>query len=312
MKNNIGSLSIRELLSLGASATTGAQAIGREVGLVLNKADRIDTDCAAAAEAVLGYQKEVANRVPKAAAFQAALATARTWCTRAKDTLKPHLGDRHSSLWRPTGFTTSLRVPRDYTLYALVDALAKYLAEHPEQANSMEKVNVTEARALEVLAALKSAKDDLDAQDALVQEKHAAQNEAFETLRSRLRGLKGELEQLIGAEDPRWRRLGFNIPAEPETPAQPGGVTVNSNTPGQLLVSCEPVAFAERYRWFVQQVGTTAEPEATGTSVEPLFVIDGLEPGAQFNVYVSAVNAAGGEGLCSEAAVGHVLARAAA
>ena len=133
----------------------------------------------------------------------------------------------------------------------------------------------------------------------------------MDTLRNRLRGLRGELEQLIGLEDRRWRRFGFNIPAEPETPAQPEAVTVNSPEPGRLLLSCPAVPFAERYRWFAQKVGTSVDASSVGTSTEPLFVAEGLDAGARYNVSVSAVNEAGNEGPKSSVVVAQVQARAA-
>ena len=172
-------------------------------------------------------------------------------------------------------------------------------------------MKATAARAEEVVTALKSAKAAQDAQDSLLVTKHQEQETALEALRDRLRGLTGELKQLVGEEDARWRRFGLNIPAEPETPAQPGEVTVNNATAGQLLVSCAPVAFAVRYRWFVAKVGTTAEPQAVGTSNEPLFVIENLEF-ARYNVFASAVNLAGNEGPHSKPVVGEVRASAVA
>jgi hypothetical protein len=247
MKNNIVSLTNRELLQLGEAASAGALALGREVGLVINKQSSINDDTLASGAAVRAYQTEVANRVPKAAMFAQALLDARTWCFRAKETLKPFLAESHSSVWRPTGFVTSLSVPREYSgLLALVGTLAQYLAEHPDQTNNGDKFNVTATRALELVEALRTAKGDLDAQDALIDTRHQAQDEALDALRNRLRGLIGELKQLIGLENRRWRRFGLNIPAEPETSPQPDEVQVNNTIPGQLLVSCTPVAFAER------------------------------------------------------------------
>jgi hypothetical protein len=313
MQNNIVSLANRELLELGQSASAGAQAIGKDAGLVINKATLVNDDFVAADAARRACQVEVAGRVPKAAALEKVLSEARTWCFRAKDTLKPFLGESHNSLCRPTGFVTSLRVPQDYGgLLPLVGTLAKYLVEHPEQTDNSEKVNVTAALALELVESLRSAKRARDAQDALIGAKHDKQEQALEALRNRLRGLVGELKQLLGPADRLWRRFGFNIPAEPETPAQPADMQVNNTTPGQLLVSCAAVAFAERYRWFVQKALSTDEPVAVGSSIEPLFVVENLEPAARFNVFGSAVNLAGNEGPRSEVVVADVLARAAA
>ena len=280
---------------------------------MLNTAASIGADYSAADGCVTAYQKEIAGRVPKAAALDGLMNEARTWCFRAKDTLKPFLGDAHNSLWRPTGFVTSLRVPEDYDgLVAQVGSLAKYLAAHPEQKNENLKVNVTATRANELYDALRAAKSSLDAQDALLDAKHREQEAALEALRDRLRGLIGELKQLIPDENRRWRRFGFNIPAKPETPVRPEQVEANNATPGQLLVACAPVAFAERYRSFAARVGSTLEPVPVGSSNEPLFVVESLEAGGRYNVFVSAVNSSGNEGPRSEVVVAEVRARAAA
>ncbi len=311
MKNNIVALPIPDLLSLGDKAATGAAVVGKDIGLVINKPDIIDGDHRLADGAVRSYQTAVASRVAKALALEQALADARQWCFRAKDTLKPYLGDRHNSQWRPAGFVASLRVPTDYDgLLALVSALNKHLTTHPEQKNESLKVNVTAGRADELHKALKAAQGAVETQDELIAKAHTDQETALEGLRVRLRGLVGELKQLAGESDRRWRRFGLNIPAEPETPGQPEAVQVNNATPGQLLVSCAPVSFAERYRWFVQKAGMAGEPVAAGSSVEPLFVIENLEPGTRYNVFASAVNLAGNEGTRSSVAVAEVQAPA--
>jgi hypothetical protein len=313
MRNKIADLSIKDLLSAGDKASIAATAIGQEVGLVLNTPSLIANDYSAADLCCRDYATVVADRVPLAFALQDVLGKSRLWCFRAKETLKPFLSERHSSLWRPTGFLFSLRVADDYDgLRSQVGSLAKYLAAHPEQKNDNLKVNVTATRATELHGALKDTQEALEAHDELIADKHKKQEEALEVLRKRLRGLISELEQLIPADDVRWRRFGFNIPAEPETPARPEQVQVNNNTPGQLVVSCAPVSFAVYYRCFAARVGSTSEPVPVGTSSEPLFVIETLEGGARYNVFVSAVNSSGNEGPRSEVVVAEVLAKAVA
>ena len=312
MKNVITTLSITGLLELGQTASTAGGSIGKAVGLVLNKPLLIKEDFDLAGASVSGYQKLVAKRVPLADAFARTLDEARTWCFRAKETLKPYLGDAHSSLWRPTGFVTSLRVPIKYDgLLALVGKLGDYLEDNPEQSNDKPKVNVTVARAEELHAALMKVKGDLDEQDGLINDAHVEQDKALAALRVRLQGLCGELKQLIGTSDPRWHRFGLNIPAEPEKPAQPDGLEVSSDMPGKALVSCATVPYAKRYRFFLQKAGTTGEPVAVGTSSEPLFLIEKFDGGGRYHVFVSAVNRAGNEGPRSKAVVADVQARAA-
>jgi hypothetical protein len=203
-------------------------------------------------------------------------------------------------------------VPEDYGgLLSLTKKLSKHLSEHDEQTNDKPKVKVTAERADELNEALRTAKTDLDAHDTLIDDKLKEQGKALAALRRRLCGLRGELRQILELNDQRWHRFGLNAPAEPETPDQPEDVQVNNTMPGTLLVSCPTVPFAERFRFFIQKVGTTGEPVAVGSSSAPLFAIENVEPGARYNVFVSAVNLAGNEGPRSKAVAAEVIARAA-
>jgi hypothetical protein len=55
-----------------------------------------------------------------------------------------------------------------------------------------------------------------------------------------LRGLICELNQLIDELDSRWLSFGFNMPGAPEVPAVPENVLVESLSPGDLHVTCDP------------------------------------------------------------------------
>ena len=111
-----------------------------------------------------------------------------------------------------------------------------------------KKLSVTAARAKELYDGLKAAKLALESHDTLIGDKQQEQDEALVVLRERLRGVISELKQVLPDDDRRWRRFGFNLPAEPETPAQPEQVQVDNAAPSKLLVTCATVAFAERYR----------------------------------------------------------------
>ena len=313
MQNNIATLSIGDLLKLGDKCATTATAIGTDVGLAQNKPGKINADYSTANVCFLALQTEAANRVAKVEAFEKWLGESRAWCFSAKNTLKPFLGESHNALYRPTGFVSSLRVPEDYDgLLALTGALQTYFESHPDQANDKPKVNVTAARAEELYDGLKAAKLALESHDTLIGDRQQEQDEALVVLRERLRGVIGELKQVLPDDDRRWRRFGFNLPAEPETPAQPELVQVDNAAPGKLLVTCATVAFAERYRCYAAKVGTTLEPAPVGSSNEPLFVVESLEAGGRYNVFVSAINSSGNEGPSSAVVVAEVRVQAAA
>jgi hypothetical protein len=71
------------------------------------------------------------------------------------------------------------------------------------------------------------------------------------------------------------------------------------------------VVGANRYRFWVRDQGSTEEPHAIGSAQEPTFVIESLASGQAYEVFVTAVNAAGGESAFSASATTTVLALAA-
>ncbi len=102
-----------------------------------------------------------------------------------------------------------------------------------------------------------------------------------------------------------------HTPGEPSAPPAPTEVSVENDIPGQLVVTCAVVPFADYYRFFTQPAGNNAEPQLAGSSGEPVFVIEELASGTSWKILVSAVNTAGAEGPRSEAVATTVLAEAA-
>ena len=188
-------------------------------------------------------------------------------------------------------------------------SLAAYFSANP--AREVAPLQVTAARAGELIASLDGTRTAVTGGRQAVASKREARDAAFTDLRVRLRGLADEVKQLIGRDDARWRAFGLKVPAEPAVPPQPEDLEVINDTPLQLLVRCEPVPYADRYRWWKKPVTSSGEPEAVGSSGLPMFVIDGLAGGTHWDIYVSAVNSSGTEGPLSQPVEGDVIAEAA-
>lgn len=309
MWNEIRSMKKTDLIALAIKAKNGAAAHS-EIALTQNTSAKINTDYVAASTAEAEYQTAVPAIAPLQEAYLAAIAGAYTFAQRAKDVLKPHCGNQHGGLWNATGFVGNLSIPASWNgLRVLLGSLAMYFAANDAQ--EVAALQVTAARANELIASLDGTRNAVSAARQASAAKREARDAAFTGLRSRLRGLADELKQLIGREDPRWRAFGLNVPAEPAVPPQPEGLTVINDTPQQLLVRCEPVAYAERYRWYRKAVVSPGEPELVGSSGLPMFVIEGLVGGTHWDIFVSAVNSSGTEGPLSEPSQGDVLAAAA-
>lgn len=298
-----------DLLALAIKAKDGATA-HPEISLTQNTAAKIQADCSAAQSAEADFQAAVTAIVPLQENYLAAIGDAYTFAQRAKDALKPHCGNQHCDRWKAAGFVNNLAIPQSWDgVRVLVDSLATYFKANT--AKEIGALQVTAARAGKLITALDNTRTAVSGARQAASAKREARDAAFTALRVRLRGRADELKQLIGREDTRWRAFGLNVPAEPAVPPQPEGLEVINDTPLQLLVRCEPVPYAERYRWWKKPSTSSAEPEAVGSSGLPMFVIENLNGGTHWDIFVSAVNASGTESPLSEPVQGDVLAEAA-
>jgi hypothetical protein len=281
---------LNELLFLAAQAHAGAAALGAEIPLLINTAPLIAADRTnvLGAEAQFGAQRAALPAL--FASLKDARAEARDFCLVARDWLKNFLGRRHNQAWRAAGWNNnSIAVPeRDAAVDSILESLQRYLTEHAEQ--ECAALNVTAARAGALYGALSGAIQALNAAQPEILEGRRTRDAAVEQLRARLRGLRGELQQRLSADDARWRQFGFNIPAANAVPAVPQDVSVNTQTPGTLWVQCAKSAHATHYRFFTQRAGVDAVPAFAGRSTEPLIELRGLPPGVALEIFVTAVN----------------------
>ena len=310
MRNDVFNLTVTELFGLALRAHFGASSMP-DINLVQNSSANILADLNGAQQAEAAYQSSVSALVPRNNSVATAVDTSYVFCQRTRDVLKTHCGNQYCLAWNSTGFIGSLEVPTGQDeLRVLLGSLQTYFAATPAHQNA--PLNVTTVRVGELIMNLDTARNAVTAQKALIESRRLGRDEAVQALRVRLRGLADELKQLIGRKDRRWRVFGLNIPAEPETPGRPQQITVSAAGPGQLLVRCEPVAYAERYRFWSQEHGAMGEASLAVSSDEPFSVIDGLPTGSLWQVWVSAVNANGAEGPRSEPVEGSVSAQAVA
>jgi hypothetical protein len=106
-----------------------------------------------------------------------------------------------------------------------------------------------------------------------------------------LSGLISELGQVLGDNDPRWRRFGLNKPGAPNVPVVPKNVAINANTPGEFFITCAASKYATHYRFFTQRLGFDLEPVFAGRTDAPMFHLTDLTPGQSYEILVTAANA---------------------
>jgi hypothetical protein len=63
----------------------------------------------------------------------------------------------------------------------------------------------------------------------------------------------------------------------------------------------DPAVGVNCYRFWMRDQGGAKEPQSVESAQEPIFVIKGLASGQAYEVFVTAVNAAGGESFFTAA-----------
>ena len=84
--------------------------------------------------------------------------------------------------------------------------------------------------------------------------------------------------------------FGLNMPATRATPGQPVNLSAQGDEVGAIVVQCEAVPLATRYRWRMLLVGVETEYKLAVSTTEPVGVIAGVLPGQTVEIVVQAVN----------------------
>jgi hypothetical protein len=226
-----------------------------------------------------------------AEARRVAIQQGREFNAKAVNHLKTYLGRRWNPLWQSVGFTNgSIALPRDPM--PLLLKLRPHLIANPTQELPSEEITAAKANAL--ILAINAAFNNESTAVATRDNARIARDEAAAKLRSRLVGLRGELEQLLADGDYRWRRFGFSRPIDRHLPAAITGLTLRpGGVAGEVIVEWATSVGAESYRVLrlVQTVDET--PIEVGLLNEPMTIIGGLPTGKTVVVSVTARNEAG-------------------
>ena len=294
MASNPVPQAINDLFRLSKKCQTAAGTLGAGIPLLINTASILGSDRGGLLQLEGQYQQTLSLLPGLQVAVNTARENAIGFARSSRRWLENTYGHRWNQQWRSVGFIhNSLEIPNrdDAELAALLERMQIFYGSHPSQENPDPKVNVTAARAGTLAGALSTAGTNLDAKERLSAEHKAARDTAKSALRKRLRGLVEELGQRISDGDPRWLEFGLNLPSAPNVPVVPEGVVVNTNTPGELFITCAPSRYATHYRFFTQRPGLDLEPVFAGRSDEPMFHLVGLTPGQVYAIAVTAANA---------------------
>jgi len=291
--NNAIPRSRSDLFTLGEKAADGLNAHESSIGIMHNTEVVTRSELATARTANNLFQAAKAARLSTTEAQDAADANGVKFITAARDVLKTKLGASYSQAWAEAGFTSnSLAVPRTIgKRMELLKSLELYFTAHP--AHEVAALNVAHGQAATLHEALSTAVSAANAGRGDQRGRREASDAAEEALRSRLRGLVGELTQLIGDTDERWLDFGFRVPGDESMPDVPADLTVTGGAPGHLVARWPDVPRAERYRVYKQVVGADNDFVLATTVSDSDADLNTFTSGIQVRVKVTAVNARG-------------------
>jgi hypothetical protein len=290
-----------ELVVLGHHCVPAASDLAAEVDLKQNTspviaADLYDfaglpgTDPATAGKQGAFNQRRIA--VTAAANLRrTAVQQGRDFNAKAVNHLKTFLGRRWNPLWQSIGFSNgSIALP--YDPMPLLLKLRPHFIANPTHEFAAEGITAAQANtlALAINTAFNAESTAVAARDAA----RDARDLSAEKLRTRLVGLRSELEQLLADDDHRWRRFGFSRPIDRRIPAVVTGLTLRpSGIPGEVIVEWQPSVGAEGYRVLRLVQNVDSSPLEVGLFTDPTAIISGLPSGQTVVVSVSARNEAG-------------------
>lgn len=281
-----------KLMTLAEDAADGAHTHEVSIGLLQNTEVKIRADLLGLVNANQHFGDMTGGNNGMTTAVTVARSNGRAFATLLRDRLKPVLGNRASQAWVPVGFTAeSIAVPSTgEKLLPLLMSMKNFLT-----ANAQYEVNTPELVLTAVLAGTlhtafsdaRSARNnhDTDGNTAL-----NARNVAEEKLRTRLRGLIGELETLLDALDARWLAFGLKRPGAPDAPDAPENTRVTALGGRKLRVQCDPTPRADYFQVWKKVAGVDADFVLADSPHEPDVILEDLPLNAVVEIKMRGVN----------------------
>jgi hypothetical protein len=250
--------------------------------------------------------------------FHAADAPLTAWLNKAASVLTTFFGKRWNPMWAQAGFinnSTTVPTTIDGRL-GLALRLITFFTGSP--AYEVAALGVTAAAGTAARAAAVTTQQAVGTATSTVKQRQADRELAQLVLATQMRMLIKILTGLLGADDPRWKEFGLNIPSADTTPTQPQNVVVSpdlqaapvskklsrrlqgivTGASSQVLASCEAVPLATRYRFRMRVAGLGVPYTLITSTPVPLAVIT-VPQGVAVEIIVQAVNG-GLQGLPSE------------
>ena len=229
-------------------AADGANVHGAAVGLKQNTEAAIRADLQAlvgkpavgGSPAVPGqkatWNDRKANKTEKTGALRAVESNGRALLMACIGSLKPAFGQKWNSQWNAVGFTdSSLEVP-EHPLAKLQQMRAFYAANPAREVANMNNIACTAAACEATVQAISDAQQASNQSNTEAGQAKAALEAGIDAGRTRLTGLRDELDQLLEDDDPRWLAFGFQQPGKQSAPETPANLVATPGAGGSRSV----------------------------------------------------------------------------
>jgi hypothetical protein len=290
MANNSLPDSSGQLIGLGVKMLAGLTSLGTTLKITQITPAEFEAELNAFVTGDGDFNAARSAKQAASDAFKPADTALSGWLQITRNVLAARFGSRWSAMWAQAGFidaTTS--VPRRIEeRLALGLNLANFFTLNPSY--EVASMNVTAAKAVALRTAALGAQQATMSADVTLKTKGDAWDTVHATLTSTMRSLIKILRATLQDNDPRWLAFGLQMPSTITTPGQPVNVTAQLDETGAIVVQCNAVPLASRYRWRMLRVGVETEYALVARSVDPVGMITSLLPGQTAQIIVQAVN----------------------
>lgn len=283
------------LFTMAEDMADGAHTHEVAIGLKQNKEADIRADLSAARLADTAVATAKKAKSDASTAQQVADSNGKAFIALTKSVLTPALGNSWSTQWGEVGFKdNSLAIPSAVAdRQELLKSIHTWLAGNLTREVTTPDYTFTAAAAEAAFDALSGARSAFNQSTVIIGQKITLRDAAVAVLEKRMRGLIGELEELLGDSDPRWYAFGLNAPADPATPGIPDGLALNPGSAGIVYAHWAAARRADHYRVWKQIVGVDTEFKAVSSVNDPDAALSGLPSGKTVKIQITAVNDAG-------------------
>lgn len=279
-----------QLIGLAQKMHTGIVQLGAAIPITMLTAAQLQSALDAFVTQDGAFNAARSARQTASDSYQTATGAVYDWLLAVSNMLATRFGTRWNTEWAQAGFinhSTGIPAKIEERL-GLALALVGFFTANPSY--EVPSMNLTAAQGTALRTAALTAQQAVTAAVVALNTIGDTWTTAYDALTALMRTLIKNLEGKLAKNDPRWLAFGLQMPATSATPGQPLNLTAHTDGTGAIVVQCDAVPLATRYRWRMLLVGVQTDYQLAASSVPPLATIPGVLPGQTVQLLVQAVN----------------------